>query len=71
MYIAYYIIRTSDDDADLCAVIEDGDSIFDDLASSLQKTIEQTLSQDDEWFKIENADCNFPDVWTSLSTGRE
>ena len=42
MYIADYIMRTSDDDADLQAVREDGCrcSIFGDLAPSLRKTIE-------------------------------
>ena len=63
MYTAYYVMRTSDDDADLCAVIEDGESIFSDLASSLQKAIEQTLAQDEDWFKVESSDCTFPDVW--------
>ncbi len=68
MYVAYYIMR-SDGDADLCAVIENGESIFEDLASDLMHSIEKELKNSlEEWFKIEDPSCDFPDVWDLTSS---
>ena len=44
MYIAYYIMRC-DGDADLFAVVEDGESICEDLAISLSNAVEQNLEE--------------------------
>ena len=68
MYIAYYIMR-SDGDTDLYAAIENGESIPDDLATELIQSIEQELLYSlEEWFKVENPSCDFPDVWDLTST---
>ncbi|MGD8403744.1 MAG: hypothetical protein PVJ21_08795 [Anaerolineales bacterium] len=68
MYIAYYIMR-SDGDADLCAVIENGESIFEDLASELMQSVEKELENAlEEWFKVEDSSCDFPDVWDLTSS---
>lgn len=68
MYIAYYIMR-SDSDADLCAVVENGESIFEDLASDLLQTIEKELENAfEEWFTVEDPSCDFPDVWDLTSS---
>jgi len=62
MFIAYYIMR-SDGDADLCAVIENGESIFEELASDLMQNIEKELENAfEEWLKVKDLSCDFPDV---------
>ena len=69
MYIAYYIMRC-DGDADLFAVVEDGESICEDLAISLSNAVEQNLEEaKEDWFKVEHAECEFPDVWDLTSSG--
>ena len=68
MYIAYYIMH-GDGDADLCAVIENGESIFEDLASDLMQTVEKELENAfEEWFMVEDPSCDFPDVWDLTSS---
>ena len=68
MYIAYYIMR-SDSGADLCAVIENGESIFDGLASDLLQNVEKELENAfEEWFTVEDPSCDFPDVWDLTSS---
>jgi len=68
MYIAYYIMRR-DGDADLCAVIENGESIFEDLSLHLMQSIENELENAfEEWFKVEDPSCDFPDVWDLTSS---
>jgi len=68
MYIAYYIMR-GDGDADLCAVIENGESISEDLASALKQSTEKELEgMLEEWFKVEDPSCDFPDVWDLTSS---
>ncbi len=62
MYVAYYILR-EDGDADLVVVVEDGESIFEDLATAMLKAIEEQMeANQEEWVKINGSDCNFPDV---------
>jgi len=67
MYVAYYIMRT-DGDADLHAVVENGENTDEILASALVTVIEQTLANSfDEWFKVDQIECDFPDVWNMTS----
>jgi len=68
VYVAYYIMR-SDGDADLCAVIEKGESIYEELALTLAKAVEYELSNSlEDSFKVEHGDCDFPDVWDMTSS---
>lgn len=63
MYYAYYLQRY-DGDGDLCAVVESGDSISDELADAIREKLEKTLNESGEkWFRRESSECNFPDVW--------
>ena len=69
VYIAYYIMR-SDGDGDLCAVIENGESTYEELALPLMKAVEYALSNSlEDWFKVEHGECDFPDVW-DLTSGK-
>ncbi len=67
MYIAYYVMRC-DGDADLYAVVENGESVCEDLALSISDVIEQKLEEAmEEWFKVDHSECDFPDVWDLTS----
>jgi hypothetical protein len=63
MYFAYYRVRI-DGDGDLCAIVESGESIPEEVAESLRDSIEKSLQESGEkWFRRESPDCDFPDVW--------
>jgi hypothetical protein len=63
MYRAYYVLRR-DGDGDLCAILESGESICEELAAALRDAIETKLNASgEEWFARGSGDSDFPDVW--------
>lgn len=63
MYTAYYIER-EDGAADLCAVVETGEIISEDLIDDIVDSLGETLAMSSQqWFVVEGDNNNFPNIW--------